>query len=82
MVEGGQSRGGRQRRWNFNGTDYGIWKWERGGDGVLPFSEGKRRRRQGGSTVSEADDTAKSDVVIGVWRSKITKGNWVSGPKC
>jgi hypothetical protein len=29
---------------------------------VWPFSEGKRGRRQGNSTVPEADDTAKSGM--------------------
>jgi hypothetical protein len=26
VAEGGRSRGGRQRRWNFNGAGYGRWK--------------------------------------------------------
>jgi hypothetical protein len=40
-----QSRGGRQRQWNFNDTSYERWKWGRGGDGVCPFSEGKKGRK-------------------------------------
>jgi hypothetical protein len=27
-----------------------------------------------------ADDTVKSGVTAGVWRSKMTKENWVGGP--
>jgi hypothetical protein len=54
--------GGRQRRWNFNDTGYERWKWESGGDVVQLFLEGKRGKRRGGSTVPEADDTAKSGV--------------------
>jgi hypothetical protein len=41
MVKGGRSRGGRQRRWNFNGTSYGRWKRGMGGDGVRPFLVGR-----------------------------------------
>jgi hypothetical protein len=36
-----------------------------GGDGVRPFSEGKRGRRRGGSTVSETNDISKSDAALG-----------------
>jgi hypothetical protein len=32
---------------------------------VRPFSEGKRGRRRGGSTVLEAGDTTKSDAAPG-----------------
>jgi hypothetical protein len=32
---------------------------------MWPFSEGKWGRRQGGSMVSEADDTAKSGTTTG-----------------
>jgi hypothetical protein len=43
--------------------------------------DGKMGRRRGGSTVPEADDTANSGgAVAGVWRLKMTKGNWVGGP--
>jgi hypothetical protein len=45
VAEGGQSRGGRQYQWNFNGTGCERWKRGRGGDRVLPFLEGKRGRR-------------------------------------
>jgi hypothetical protein len=41
--------------------------------------EGKRGRRLGDSMVLEADDKTKSDTTTGVWRSKMTKGNWVGG---
>jgi hypothetical protein len=41
VAEGGRSRGGRQWRWNFNGTGYGRWKQEREGNGVRPFLEGR-----------------------------------------
>jgi hypothetical protein len=34
----------------------------RRGDGVWPFSEGKRGTRRGNSTVPEVDGTAKSAV--------------------
>jgi hypothetical protein len=44
---------------NFNDTGYGRWKRGRGGEGVHPFAEGKRGRRQGGSTVLEVKITAK-----------------------
>jgi hypothetical protein len=37
-------------------------KMGKGGDGVQPFSMGKR---QGGSTVLEADNTAKSNAAAG-----------------
>jgi hypothetical protein len=47
---------------------------------VQSFLEGKRGRRRDGSTVPKADDTTKSGVTIGVWRSKITKENWIGGP--
>jgi hypothetical protein len=52
---------------------------------VCPFSEGKRGRRRGGSTVPEADDIVKSGAPAGEaegggWRSKMTKENWVDGP--
>jgi hypothetical protein len=30
--------------------------------------------------VPGADDTAKSSATTGVWRSKMIKENWVSGP--
>jgi hypothetical protein len=60
-----QSRGGRQWRWNFNDVGYGRWKQGRVDDGVQLFSEGERGRRRGGSTVPEADNTAKSDMVAG-----------------
>jgi hypothetical protein len=43
---------------------------------VQPFSEEVRR---GDSTMSVADDKTKSDTVIGAWRSKMTKVNWVGG---
>jgi hypothetical protein len=59
-VEGGRLRGGRQRRWNFNGVGCERWKRGRGDDKVGPFSEGKRGRRRGSSTVPEVDGTAKS----------------------
>jgi hypothetical protein len=56
---------------------------------VQLFSKGKRGRRCGGSTVLEVDDTVKSGAelgrlkaAVGVWRSKMTKGNWVIGPNC
>jgi subtilisin-like proprotein convertase family protein len=39
---------------------------------VQPFSEGKRGRRQGGSTVPEANDTTKSGAVAG----EAEDGNW------
>jgi hypothetical protein len=32
---------------------------------VWPFSEGKRGRRRGGSTVPEADNTVKSSAAVG-----------------
>jgi hypothetical protein len=39
---------------------------------VRLFSEGKRGRRQGNSTVSEADDTAKS----GTMAREVEGGGW------
>jgi subtilisin-like proprotein convertase family protein len=39
---------------------------------VRPFSEEKRGRRQGGSTVPEANDTTKSGAVAG----EAEGGNW------
>jgi hypothetical protein len=59
-----RSRDGRQRRCRFNDTGYRRGKQGRGGDGLWPFSEGKRGRRQGGSTVLEVDDKTKSYVVV------------------
>jgi hypothetical protein len=64
VAEGGGSRGRRQWWWNFNDIDYGRWKHGMSGDGVRSFSEGKRGRRRGGSTVSEADDISKSDAAL------------------
>jgi hypothetical protein len=64
-AEGEWSRGGRQWRWNLNDAGYERWKWRRGGDGVRIFSVGKRGRRRGGSTITEADDTAKSGAAAG-----------------
>jgi hypothetical protein len=61
-MEGGQSVGGRQRRWNLNGTSYGRWKWGRGGNVVWPFSDGKTGRRRGDFTVLEVDETVKSSA--------------------
>jgi hypothetical protein len=52
---------------------------------VQSFSEGKRGRRRESSTVPKADDTSKSDAVVGglkvagVRMSKMTKGSWVGG---
>jgi hypothetical protein len=43
------------------------------------FLEGKMGRKRGGSTLSEADNTTKSDAAAGVCRSKMTKENWVGG---
>jgi hypothetical protein len=48
------------------------------------MEEGKRGRRRGGSTVSEADDIVKRGAAAGEaegdgWRSKMTKENWVGG---
>jgi hypothetical protein len=71
-VKGVQSRGGRQWRWNFNGVGYGRWKHGTVDDGVQLFSEGERGRRQGGSTVPEANDTTKSGAVAG----EAEGGNW------
>jgi hypothetical protein len=39
------------------------------------FLEGKRGRKRGGSTLSEADNTTKSDAAAGGCRSKMTKEN-------
>jgi hypothetical protein len=39
---------------------------------VQPFSEGKRGRRRGGSTVLEADDITKSGVAVG----DVEGGHW------
>jgi hypothetical protein len=51
------------------------------------FLEGKRGRSSDSSTVLKVNDTTKSDVaagrsktVAGIWRSKMTKENWVGGP--
>jgi hypothetical protein len=49
---------------NFNDTGYGRWKRGRGGEGVQPSAEGKRGRRQGGSTVLEVKITANSGAMI------------------
>jgi hypothetical protein len=46
---------------------------------MASFSKEKRERRRGGSTVPEADDKTKSGTTAGIWRSKMTKGNWVGG---
>jgi hypothetical protein len=72
VAEGGWSRGGRQRRWNFNDVGYGRWKRERGGNGVRPFSEEKRGTKRGSSTVPEEDAIAKSGVVTG----EVKGGDW------
>jgi hypothetical protein len=53
---------------------------------VQPFLEGNKGMRRGGSTMPEADDTTKSGTTVGggpkaasdVWRSAMTKVNWVS----
>jgi hypothetical protein len=74
-VEGGRSSGGNQHRWNFNGADYGRWKWGRGDNGMQPFLEGERGRRRGGSMVPEADDTMKSGAVVGEAKG----GGWYLG---
>jgi hypothetical protein len=42
------------------------------GDGVWPFSEGKRESRQDSSTVSEADDIAKSSAAA----KEVEGGGW------
>jgi hypothetical protein len=52
---------------------------------VLLFLEGKSGRRRVGSTMLQADDTVKSgamvgEVVIDIWRLKMTKGNLIGGP--
>jgi hypothetical protein len=62
---------------------------------VQPFLERKRGRRGGGSTVPEADNTAKSGAVAGEaegsgWRLEVEDdqrklGRWaecVDGPNC
>jgi hypothetical protein len=72
VVEGGRSKGGRQRRWNFNGAGYRRWKLERGGDRVWPFLKGKRGKRQCDSIVSEADDKVKSGATTG----EVKGGDW------
>jgi hypothetical protein len=66
VVEGKQSWGRRQWRWNFNGACYGTWKQGRGGNGVRQFSERNRGRRQGTSTELEVDDTPKSVTAVEV----------------
>jgi hypothetical protein len=44
---------------------------------VRPIFTRKRGRRQGGSTVPDADDKTKSTMAADVWSSKMSKGNWV-----
>jgi hypothetical protein len=39
----------------------------------------QRGRRWGGYMVLETDDTTKSGAAAGVWRSKMTKENWIGG---
>jgi hypothetical protein len=56
----------------------------RRGDGVWPFSEGKRGTRRGNSTVPEVDDTAKSAVTArevegGGWRLEVEDDQRKSG---
>jgi hypothetical protein len=88
VVEDGRSWGGRRRQWNFNGTDYRRRKWGMGGDG-MGCGHFQMERGGGGEAAPwcqrqmtqrrVARQPGRLKAAAGVWRSKMTKGNWVDG---
>jgi hypothetical protein len=73
-TEGGQSKGGRHRRWNLNNTGYRRWKQ---GRGVMGCDHFRRGRRGGGEPTPRCRrrTTRQRSTRLGRWAECMVGSN-------